>query len=205
VTAPGPFPAALRLVHVVDADDARDGARMDAVLAAGVSCLWLRAVGATGREVYDAAGSLLLRCRRAGAALLVGDRADVAMAVAADGVQLGHRSPPPRAVRPWYRGWMGVSCHSAEDVAAAQDGGADHVVLSPVFGVPRKGAPLGVESLAAIVSGTRLPVVALGGIGPGNVAEVRAAGVLGVAAIRSLREAEDLPAAGRAMAGGSPR
>jgi thiamine-phosphate diphosphorylase len=196
-----PFPRALAVVHLVDLEEARDGARLDRLLAAGVTCLWLRAPGATGRALYDAAGGLVLRCRRSGAALLVGERADVATAVGADGVQLGHRSPPAERVRPWYRGWMGVSCHTAADLAAAEAAGADHAVLSPVFGVPEKGEPLGLERLAEMVAAAGLPVVALGGIAPTNAASVRATGVAGVAAIRSLRDAPDPEAAVAALRG----
>src|SRR5206468_3436784 len=117
--------------------------------------------------------------RRLGAALLVGDRIDVALAVGADGVQLGHRSVPVATVRPWYSGWMGVSCHGLADVAAAEEAGADHVVVSPVFGVPDKGAPIGLVGLAEQARSTRLPVVALGGIDPDNVGRVRAVPVAG--------------------------
>ena len=195
------LPEALRLVHVVDLRGAADGARLDALLEGGVTCLWLRAPEATGRALYDAAGALVLRCRRLRAALLVGDRVDVALAVGADGVELGARAAPARAVRPWYRGWIGVSCHGAAEIAAARDAGANHVVISPVFGVPDKGAPLGVEGLETLVREARgLPVVALGGIGENNVAAVRATGVAGVAAIRSLRDAPDPAAAARLLA-----
>lgn len=202
--ARGPFPAALHLVYVCDEAGARDGARLDALLASGVTCVWLRAPEATGRALYEAAGSLLLRCRRLGAALLVGDRVDVAMAVGADGVQLGVRAIPPRAVRAWFEGWMGVSCHTAEEARAAEEAGADHVTLSPVFGVPLKGTPLGVAGLATLARGVRAPVVALGGIGPESVGAVRAVGVAGVAAIRSLRDAPDPAAAAAALAVTAP-
>jgi len=199
VSAPGLVAAALRLVYVVDTAAAADGTRIDAVLEHGVTALWLREPGANGRALYDAAGSLLLRCRRLGAVLVVGDRADVALAVGADGVQLGHRSPPARSVRPWYRGWMGVSCHSVAEIAAATDAGADHVVVSPVFGVPDKGAPLGVEGLARLASGVGPPVVALGGITPENVGLLRRLPVAGVAVIRALRDAPDPAAAARRL------
>ena len=197
-----PFPAALHLVLVADVEDAHRGDRIDAALSAGVTCVWLRAPQATGRALYDAAGGLLLRCRRLGAALLIGDRVDVALAVGADGVQLGGRAVPARAVRPWYRGWIGVSCHTASDLAAAAAAGADHVVVSPVFGVPEKGPPLGVEGLAALVRGFPRPVVALGGIEGSNAAAVRAVPeVAGVAVIRAVRDADDPAAAARALAG----
>jgi thiamine-phosphate diphosphorylase len=197
---PSPFPSALRLVYVVDLPAAADGARIDRILASGVTCLWLRAPEATARTLYDAAGALVLRCRRLGAALLVGDRVDVALAVGADGVELGARAAPARAVRPWYRGWMGVSCHGEAEIRAARDAGADHVVLSPVFGVPDKGAPLGVERLSGLVADAGLPVVALGGIDEENVAAVRATGVAGVAVIRALRDAPEPAIAARRLA-----
>ena len=131
------FPRALATIWVVDVADAAQGERIDEALAAGVTALWLRDPAATGRALYDAAGGLLLRCRRQGAALLVGDRVDVAMAVGADGVQLGARSVPAPAVRRWYRGWMGVSCHGATELSKARDGGRRP--RRPVAGVRRAG------------------------------------------------------------------
>jgi thiamine-phosphate pyrophosphorylase len=196
---PTPFPTALRLVYVVDRESAADTDRLEAACRGGVTAVWLRDPQAGGRDLYDAAGSLLLRCRRLGAAVIVGDRVDVALAVAADGVQIGHRGVPPRVVRPWYRGWLGVSCHTQQDLEGAEAAGADHVVLSPVFGVPAKGEPLGVSRLRELASQMRVPVVALGGIDPSNVAAVRAAGVTGVGVIRAIRDADDPEAAARAL------
>ena len=199
MTEGSPFPNALRLVYVVDLATAALGDHLDAALGAGVTCLWLRAPGATGRELYDAAGGLLLRCRRAGAALLVGDRADVAEAVGADGIQLGVRSPPADRVRPWYRRWLGVSCHHAADLRAAEAAGADHATLSPLFRVPEKGHPLGTETMRALISSTPLPVLALGGIDPENVTEALATGARGVAVIRAIRDAADVAGAVRGL------
>jgi thiamine-phosphate pyrophosphorylase len=196
-----PFPKALRLVYVVDRRMSADAERLEAAVRGGVTAVWLREPGAGGRELYEAAGSLLLRCRRLGAAVIVGDRVDVALAVSADGVQIGHRGVPPRVVRPWYRGWMGVSCHTQQDLENAESAGADHVVLSPVFGVPAKGVPLGVARLAELVASVTVPVVALGGIDTSNVAAVRGAGVLGVGVIRAIRDAADPEAASRALSG----
>ncbi|MHC5012836.1 MAG: thiamine phosphate synthase, partial [Planctomycetota bacterium] len=161
---------ALRLVYIVDAGAARDGDRLDAVLGGGVSCIWLRAPGTTGAELYRLARDLRPRCRAHHAALLVGDRSDVAIAVAADGVQIGHRSPPAKRVRPFFPGWLGVSCHNERELLRAQAAGADFAVLSPVYGVPHKGEPLGVALFAQLRRTVRIPVVALGGIGMDNAA-----------------------------------
>lgn len=190
---------ALRLVYVVGAAAALRPAHVEAVLEGGATALWLRAPEATGAELFRLAQDLLARCRRHGAGLIVGDRADVALACGADGVQLGHRAPPAAQVRPWYRGWLGVSCHDAAQLAAARLAGADHAVLSPVFGVPEKGAPLGPLAFARLAARAGLPVVALGGIEPGNVAEVASAGAAGVAVVRALRDAADERAVARGL------
>ena len=118
-------------------------------------------------------------------------RRDVALAVGARGVQLGFRSPPLKAIRPHVPGWVGVSCHSAGDLVRAAEGGADFAVLSPVFGVPDKGRPLGLSVFQRLVDEAPLPVVALGGIDAANAAEVRGTGAVGLAVIRALRDADD--------------
>lgn len=200
MTAPTPLLAdALRLVYVVGRDQARDWRRLDAVLEGGATALWLREPEASGAELYRLGKDLVGRCRERGAALLLGDRADVALALGADGVQLGHRSPPAHRVRPWYAGWLGVSCHSEGELKRAEEAKADYAVLSPVYGVPSKGSPLGPALFGRLRVGVRLPVVGLGGIEPGNAGEVRRAGADGVAVIRALREAADPAGAARAL------
>lgn len=190
---------ALRLVYVVDALAAADAAHLEQVLAGGVTAMWLRAPACTGRELYDLAVPLRERTRRYGAALLVGDRADVALACEADGVQLGHRAPPPARVRHGYRGWLGVSCHDRAGLQAARAAGADHAVLSPLAVVPGKGPPLGAAAFARLCAGAGLPVVALGGITAREAAVALEAGAVGVAVQRALREAPDARGTARGL------
>ncbi len=192
---------ALRLIYIVDREGARDWHRLDTVLSAGATCVWLRAPGASGAELYRAARDLVWRAHERGAAVVIGDRADVALAVGADGVQLGFRSPPARKVRPWFEGWIGVSCHSAAELGSADRAGADYAVLSPLFGVPAKGGPLGTALFERLVASVDMPVVALGGIDTSNAQEARSAGAAGVAVIRALRDAPDPQEAGRSLGG----
>ncbi len=69
------------------------------------------------------------------------------------------------------------------------------------YGVPEKGAPLGTAQLERLAGPSPLPVVALGGIDPTNVAETRDTGVAGIAVIRALRDSDDPVAAARALSG----
>jgi len=109
----------------------------------------------------DPCGSLATR-----PCVLVNDRLDVALAAGAEGVHLGGHSMPVAAVRklaprPFL---LGVSCHSLSEAMAAESGGADYLVLGPVFETPSKlryGRPLGLEDLRKVTAQIKIPVLAL--------------------------------------------
>ena len=66
--------------------------------------------------------------------------------------------------------------------------------MGPVYASPTKpdaGPVLGPEGLRAFVQATRLPVVAIGGIGLENAKEVYACGVAGIAVVSAITAAED--------------
>lgn len=89
---------------------------------------------------------------------------------------------------------IGVSCHTAEEVIEAQKGGADFIVLGPLFFTQSKaayGPPVGIERLRDVRRQARLPILGIGGITASNAGEVIAAGADGVAAISAVMAAED--------------
>lgn len=136
--------------------------------------------------------------------VLVNDRADIALALGADGVHLRASSLPPGRVRAMIGPdrLLGVSTHSLEEVRRAQDDGADFVVFGPVYDTPSKqvyGRPQGVERLAEVCRIARVPVFAIGGVTPGRAVEARRAGAHGVAVVSSILSAPDVPAAVRAF------
>ncbi|HEX9242324.1 MAG TPA: thiamine phosphate synthase [Anaeromyxobacter sp.] len=198
----------LPVVHLItDRRLARDlAARADAALAGlprGRAAIHLREKDLGGRELLALARALATVCRRHGQLLLVNDRLDVALAAGADGVHLPAAGIPPGEARRIVGSGrlIGVSCHSAADVARAKAGGADFAFLSPIHDTPSKrefGPPLGVGALREAAR-LGLPLVALGGIGAGNAAEARAAGAWGVAAIRAWLEGPDPAEAVRRM------
>jgi thiamine-phosphate pyrophosphorylase len=78
---------------------------------------------------------------------------------------------------------VGRSCHSAAELAQARDEGCDWAFLSPVLPTASKpgyGPALGVEGFARLRP-LGPPVYALGGVGPGDVPALLAAGAAGVA------------------------
>lgn len=90
---------------------------------------------------------------------------------------------------------VGRSCHGPAELAAARREGVAYATLSPVFPTASKpgyGPALGPDGLAAAVAAVPdLPVLALGGIGPGRVAACRSAGVHGVAVMGEVMRAGD--------------
>jgi thiamine-phosphate pyrophosphorylase len=126
--------------------------------------------------------------------LLVNDRADIAASAGADGVHLTTRSLEPRIVRQAFGDELliGSSAHSRAESTAARDGGADFVVLGPIFPTPSKakyGPPLGVFELAEAAMELRpFPLIAIGGISSGNADECLRAGASGIAGITLFSE-----------------
>jgi len=134
---------------------------------------------------------------RGGASVVVNDRLDVALAAGAEGVHLGAHSMPIQIVRrvaprPFV---IGVSCHSLGEALAAQSGGADYLVLGPVFETPSKlgyGPPLGLEKLRDVTSRISIPVLALGGITVERVRPCLEAGAAGIAGIRIIQDCQSI-------------
>jgi thiamine-phosphate pyrophosphorylase len=165
-------------------------------LEGGVRAIQLREKDLDTIEVFRLGERLLARTRAAGAALVVNDRVDLAMALGADGVHLTRKSLPPREARALVGPDMllGVSCHNLEDVREAVDGGVDFLALGPIYSTPSKaayGPPLTPEILRRARAICALPILAIGGIGPERVSEVMTAGADGVAAISAVLAAPD--------------
>ncbi len=113
---------------------------------------------------------------------------------------------PSRAARWGADGWHGparsqgeksrhsrgflhsASAHDLAEVRAAQRAGADLVFVSPLFATrSHPGAkPLGAYRFAAIARGSRVPVMALGGVSPRHAALIRRLGASGFGAIDGL-------------------
>jgi thiamine-phosphate pyrophosphorylase len=168
---------------------------MRGALGAGVTTVQVRE-----RGLDDNAYVLFLRdcvtlTQGTGCRLLVNDRVDLAMLVEADGVHLRENSVPIESARRLSRGRLliGRSVHDASTAATARN--ADYMIAGSVFATPSKPGQettLGLDGLRRVVSAAGdCPVWAVGGLTSANVADVRACGVQGVAAIGTF-----LPPAG---------
>lgn len=159
-------------------------------VARGVDWVQVREKTSPALDVYELCRSMQEACREPGAGLIVNDRIDVARAVAAGGVHLAKKSLPPAVARPLLAPaqLLGCSVHSLDEAVRLAGAGVDYLTFGNVFATgshpsfPAKG----VEALRAIVRAVNVPVLAVGGITAGNVAEILATGCAGVAVIGAI-------------------
>ena len=180
---------------------------------AGVDFIQLREKDLSIRLLEELARKAMAALGSSRTRLLINSRTDVAMACGAHGVHLPASDLPASEVRAIFsratsaaagivsRGIVtpviGVSAHSAAEVASAEAHGADFAVFAPVFEkVGGKGRTVnreGLEQLRRICHRTdaaqpSMPVLALGGITLENAQQCVAAGAAGIAAIRLFQE-----------------
>lgn len=159
-----------------------------AATAAATGLVQLRAPGLDQAAYAVLAEAAVARVAAVGGRLLLNAEPELAREVGAAGVHLNSRRLARMEERPANLEWVGASCHSAADLARAQAVGADFALLSPVAPTASHPGtePLGWAGFQRLVAGARLPVYALGGVGPGDRAAAVAAGARGVAGIRAF-------------------
>lgn len=164
----------------------------------GVDLVQLREKDLSGGQLLELAESLL-KAIGGSASLIVNERADVALAAGAQGVQLGEDGLPVSAARTTVGSGalVGRSVHSVVRAAQAEAEGADFLVVGTMFASrshPGE-APAGPGLMRQISGKCRLPLIGIGGITPENAPEVIEAGASGVAVISNILAAPDPKAA----------
>jgi thiamine-phosphate pyrophosphorylase len=168
---------------------------VESCLAAGLKAVQLREKDMAVRDLLGLAHVLRDSTRRHGARLLINDRADVALAVGADGVQRAGTSLPVSALRAISPAGfvIGASVHAVDEARAAESDGADFLIFGPVYDTPSKrhfGPPQGLAALERVSSAVSTPLFAVGGVTPERVGEVTRAGAAGVAVIGAILGSE---------------
>ena len=163
-----------------------------AFLAGGARWLQVRGAGVATGVLLRWCDEIVRRAGRAGVAVIVNDRVDVARMSGADGVHLGqHDLPPPAARRQLGpEAIVGLSTHTAGERDEAWSQPLTYVAVGPVYGTSTKAtgyAPVGLETVrAAALRRPARPVVAIGGITLARAPAVVAAGAAAVAVIGDL-------------------
>ena len=111
----------------------------------------------------------------------------LAQTVQADGIHLTSTQLLSLTARPTVN-WCGASCHNAEELKRAEQLGVDFVTLSPVYPtLSHPGAPsLGWDKFSVLLRDYPLPVYALGGLQPTDLAIAQEHGAHGIAMMRGI-------------------
>jgi thiamine-phosphate pyrophosphorylase len=163
---------------------------VEEALEAGARIVQLRDKQAGGRAFYEEAVDLVALCHRYGGLLIVNDRVDLAVASGSDGAHVGQDDLPAIVAREILGPdlLLGVSASTVEEAIEVDRSGADYLGFGAMFRTPTKvdAEYAGPELLASVKRRVALPVVAIGGITPDNIGEVRAAGADLVAVVGAV-------------------
>ena len=174
-----------------------------AMIALEGGCRWiqLRMKDADEAEIERVARLILPECRRRGAVFVIDDHVELALRVGVDGVHLGKNDMPVSEARRLAGAdfVIGGTANTFEDVQKLAAQGADYIGCGPFrfTTTKKKLAPmLGIEGYKRILSqmkgcGITLPLVAIGGITCGDIPQLMAAGVSGIALSGSVLRAEN--------------
>lgn len=128
--------------------------------------------------------------------LIINDRADVALAVDADGLHIGQDDMPYPVARKLLGAdaMIGVSVETMEQVEEAEAWDVDYLGVSAIFATPTKTdtkRAWGLEGLRDVKRRSRHPLVAIGGIHAGNAADVFRSGADSIAVVSAICAAAD--------------
>ena len=160
---------------------------------AGLEMIQLREKDLPRPELLDLARRLR-EISRGRARLFINGDLDVAREVGADGVHLPQEKIQLAPLATDLA--VGVSVHDAPSALEGERVGAHFVIFGPVYDTPSKrryGPPQGLDALAKIAAAVKVPVLAIGGITPERVADVRRAGASGIGVISAILSS-DAPA-----------
>lgn len=159
--------------------------RLQARLDAGLQLVQLREKHLSHDELHALALRMVAMMHPYGAKLIVNADVELAREIGADGVQLTAAQVASLDERPDVP-WCGASCHSAEELRRAEALGCDFALLSPVL--PTQSHPgeptLGWEKFTECVSGSTIPVYALGGLSNDDMHTAWQRGAHGIALLR---------------------
>ena len=160
-----------------------------AAIEGGINLVQLREQELPARELYELGKRLRRLTREAAVRLVVNGRADVALAIEADGVHLGESGlPVPVARKLLGERLVGRSVHGVPEAIEAAKLGADYLIVGTIF--PSETHPhqtaAGPHLIKKVRERVKLPLIAIGGITVDNAAQAIADGASGVAVIRAV-------------------
>ena len=170
--------------------------QVECALKGGVTCVQLREKELSDEDFLAEALEISALCKKYGVPFFINDNVDVAVKCKADGIHVGQEDMAAAKVRDRVGPDMmiGVSVHNVKEALEAVAAGADCLGVGAVFSTSTKADAdvLPMDTLRDICAAVDIPVVAIGGIGKGNIGKLKGTGVDGVALVSAIFSAEDI-------------
>lgn len=170
--------------------------QVESAIKGGVTCVQLREKELNDEDFLAEAMEISALCRKHKVPFFINDNVEVAIKCNADGIHVGQEDMAAAQVRSRVGDDMmiGVSVHSVEEALDAVKNGADCLGVGAIFSTSTKTDVdvLPREVLCDICNAVDIPVVAIGGIGKGNISQLAGIGVDGVALVSAIFGADDI-------------
>jgi thiamine-phosphate diphosphorylase len=170
-----------------------------AAIEGGATAIQLRVKKRPMGQALQIATAIHKLTLEAGIPLIINDHVGIAMASKAEGLHVGPDDISVPSARRMLGNSLiiGKSTSKHDEAIKAEQESASYVGVGPIFTTANKpGKPaVGVQSITKVKAVVNIPVVAIGGIDAGNLAECIEAGADGVALIGAVAMADDMVAA----------
>ena len=172
--------------------------KVETACRSGVTIVQLREKNLTTNQYYQLAKQVKEITDAYQVPLIIDDRLDVCLAVDAAGLHIGDDELPVSVARQVLgpEKILGVTAKTVKRALEAEEGGADYLGTGAIFPTTTKeNAPITlISTLKTICQRVAIPVVAIGGLTSENIDQLIDTGIVGVAVVRDLMQAEDIEA-----------
>lgn len=177
--------------------------KVETACRSGVTIVQLREKNLTTNQYYQLAKEVKEITDAYQIPLIIDDRLDVCLAVDAAGLHIGDDELPVSVARQVLgpEKILGVTAKTVKRALEAEEGGADYLGTGAIFPTTTKeNAPITlISTLKTICQRVAIPVVAIGGLTSENIDQLIGTGIVGVAVVRDLMQAEDIEAKTKAF------
>lgn len=169
----------------------------------GCTLVQLREKAVSSRSFYETAKNVRELTSRLRVPLIINDRADIALAVNADGVHVGQDDLPVGAARRIVgpNRIVGVSVGNLNEALSAVKAGADYLGVGAMYptGTKTDAEITTIEELRRIRSAVSVPIVVIGGINKNTVQNFNSIGIDGLSVVSAIISQPDITKAAKEL------